>query len=104
MPNCAQNSVPECKEWLTEVGLDSPALVVDIVICGIVACNMLKRIPWQLIATMIVNCLDGGPCEEAHSLTWRHASKLVANAGTYSIKEETLNWVIVQRAVSVRHM
>lgn len=70
MPYRPRDSVPECEEWLTEVGLNTPALVVDVVVCGVIARNMLKRIPWQFVPTMVVYCLNGGPGKEAHSLSW----------------------------------
>lgn len=104
VPYRPKDPVPECKEWLAEIGLDPPALVVDIMVCGIVACNMLKGIPGQLVATMVVNCLDGGPGEKAHSLTRCHGSQLVTNTGANSVQKEALKWVVVEGAVCIRHM
>lgn len=44
-PHGPEESIPECKEWLREVCLDAPALVVDIVVCCIVARDMLDWVP-----------------------------------------------------------
>jgi len=40
-PDRPQWSIPECKEGLWEVGLDTPTLMVNVVVCGVVACDML---------------------------------------------------------------
>ena len=40
-PYCSQKSIPDREEWLAKVCLDAPTLVVDVMISGVVACDML---------------------------------------------------------------
>lgn len=46
--------------------------MVDVVVCGVVAGEMLQWIPWELVAAVVVYCLDGGAGEEPHSLAGGH--------------------------------
>jgi hypothetical protein len=89
---------------LGEVGLDAPALVVDIVVGGIVARDVLQRIPWQRVSAVIVDCLDGRGGKEGNSLTCSHASDQVRKTGTGGIEEETLKGVVVEGTVCVRNV
>lgn len=73
LPDCPKETIPECEEWLREIGLDSPALVVDIMVSGIVAGDMLQGVPWQGIATVVVNGFDRRGCKKYHSLAGRHS-------------------------------
>ena len=45
LPHGPHEPIPEGKVWLAEVGLDAPALMMDVVIGGIVAAQALKWIP-----------------------------------------------------------
>lgn len=58
-PDRAEKSVPEGEEWLGEVRLDAPALVVHIVVAGIVRRDVLQRVPGQSVSTVIVNGFEG---------------------------------------------
>lgn len=53
--------------------LDTPALVMDIVITGIVRRDLLQRIKWQSIAAMIIDSLDRRAREKPHALTRAHS-------------------------------
>lgn len=100
----AEDAVPEGEEGLGEIGLDSPGLVVDVVIGSIVACDELERIPGELVATVVVNSLDGREAEEQGALANVHARKLETDASTKAIEEEALKGVVVEGAIGVRHV
>ncbi len=104
VPDRSQYPVPEREEWLAEVRLDAPTLVVDIVVCGIVAGNMLKGIKWQSVSTMIIDSLDGRAGEEAHSLTWCHAGQLIPDTRANSVEKEPLKRMVIEGTVCVRNM
>lgn len=67
--------IPKGEKGLCKVGFDSPALVMDIVISGIVGSDMLQRIPRECIATVVIDGFDGGCREEDHALPVGHASR-----------------------------
>lgn len=55
--------------------LDPPALMVDVVIAGVVGCDVLQRIERQGIAAMVVHGFDSGAREEPHALTGTHTGQ-----------------------------
>lgn len=73
LPLSIQQSVPEDEERLRKVGLDAPALVMNVVIGSVVGGEVLQGIPWESVAAMIVNGLDGRAGEEPHRLTVGHS-------------------------------
>lgn len=91
----SQELVPESEEGLGKVGLDSPGLVVNVVVGSVVAGDELERVPRERVAAVVINGLDGRESEEASALDQRHASHLEANAGTKGVEEETLKGVVV---------
>jgi hypothetical protein len=50
---------------------------------------------------MVVDGFDGAACEEPHRLATCHAGNKVCKAGAECIEEETLKWMIVERAIRV---
>ncbi len=48
--------------------------MVNVMVSSIVRCNVLQRIKWQRIATMIVDGFDCGASEKPHALTGAHPS------------------------------
>ncbi|CAG7920329.1 unnamed protein product [Penicillium olsonii] len=58
IPLGAEHAIPKDEERLGEVGLDTPALVVDVVVSCIVGCKVLQRIPGELVATVVIDGLD----------------------------------------------
>lgn len=42
-----QEGVPEGEEWLRKVGLDSPVLMMNVMVCSIIAGNELERVPGE---------------------------------------------------------
>lgn len=64
----SQELVPESEEGLGEVGLDSPGLVVNVVVGSIVAGDELERIPREGVAAVVIDGLDGRESEEASAL------------------------------------
>jgi hypothetical protein len=79
-PHCAQESIPEGEKRLAEVSLNAPALMVDIMVFGVVACDVLQRIERQSVSAMVVNRLDGATGKKPHALSNRHAYYQVRKA------------------------
>lgn len=104
LPLCVQEAVPEDEEGLGEVGLDAPALMVNIVIGSIVGGEMLQRIPGEGVSAVVINSLDGRASEEPHGLAVGHAGNQEADAGTRSVQKEALNRVVVESTESVGHV
>ena len=84
--------------------LDAPALMVNVVVAGVVRSEVLKRIPWQRIATMIINRLYGGTRKEPHALTSAQACQLERNACSQCIQEKAFQRMVVQGAKSIRNV
>jgi hypothetical protein len=55
LPDCPKETIPEGEEWLREIRLDSPTLVVDIMVSGIVACEVLQWIPGKCVPAVVVH-------------------------------------------------
>ena len=79
-------------------------LVVDVVVLGVVAGNELKRIPWESVSAVIVDSLNCGHREEQNALAECHAGDLECDGGTKGIEKETLNRVVVESTIGVRHI
>lgn len=73
----AQQPVPKGEKGLRKVGLDTPALVVYVVVAGIVARDVLQRIPGQRVATVIIDGLEGRADKEVQALARRHACNFI---------------------------
>lgn len=54
----ATNAVEVDEEGLREVGLDTPALVVNVVVCGVVRENAVDRVVGECVAAVIHYGLD----------------------------------------------
>ena len=78
--------------------------MVHIMVGRVVASDELKRVPWESVATVIIDSLDGGYGEEPHRLSVGHARNQKPNTGTSSIQEESLYWMIIERTESVRNV
>lgn len=76
--------------------LDTPALMVDVVVAGIIRSDELQRIPRQSISAVVVYCLEGRASEEAHSLSWRQSSQHVGNARAQDVQQESFKGMIVE--------
>lgn len=96
VPLSTEQAVPDDEEGLREVGLDAPALVVNVVIRSIVRREMLQWIPRERIATVVVDGLDGRKCEKPHGLTIRHSRNKESDPGACGIQQETFDRVVVQ--------
>jgi len=100
-PHGAQKGIPKSEEGLAEVGLDAPALVVDIVVCRIVGGNFLQWVKRKSVSAVIVDSLDGAASEEPHGLAASHAREKIGEASAESVEQETLEWVVVQGSVGI---
>lgn len=81
-PHRAQEPIPECEKRLAEVGLDTPALVMNVMVLSVVASNVLERIKGQSVTTVIINSLDCAAGEEPHALANGHAYYQVRDTST----------------------
>lgn len=95
-PLRAKKTIPEDEERLGEIGLDTPALVVDVMVSGVVGGEMLQWIPGEGIATVIIDSLDSREGEEPHGLAVSHAGDQESNSSASRIQEESLNRVVVE--------
>lgn len=86
LPHCPKYPIPNREEWLREIRLDAPALMMNVVVSGIVAANMLQRIPGQSITAVVVDGLNGAASKEAHSLTGGHAGSFISKRGSECIE------------------
>lgn len=82
LPHGAQPAVPNSEKGLAKVGLDAPALVVNIMVGGIVAGNVLQGIPGQRVSAVVIDRLHGAKRIEEDGHARRHAANLVGQART----------------------
>lgn len=99
-----QESIPEGEEGLGKVGLDTPVLVVNVVVGSIVAGDELERVPGERVAAVVVDSLDGGHGKEPHALTHSHEGGLERDSRAKGVEEEALDGVVVQSAVGIRNV
>lgn len=76
--------------------------MVDVVVGGVVGRDLLKGVPRELVAAMVIDCFDCGHREEPHALTGRHSGSQESHTRTGCIKEESFDWVVVQSTKGVR--
>ena len=70
--------------------------MVHIVICCIVSCDVLKRIPRECIATMVIDSLNRAACEEAQTLSNCHPCSEVGSSGPQCVEQKALKRMVVQ--------
>ena len=56
--------------------------MVDVMVAGVVGGDVLKRIPGQGVAAVIVHCFEGRGGEEYHTLSGIHSRDFVCYACT----------------------
>lgn len=96
-PSRLQKAIPEGEERLREVGLNAPALMMDIMIRSIIRGEVLQGIPGEVVAGVIIHRLDGTEGEQEHRLPVVHVGREKCNTSTSGVQEESLNRVIVER-------
>ncbi len=74
---------------------------MNIMVSGIVACDVLEGVPWKGISAVIVDGLDCRAGEEAHSLARGHEGEFVGDAGAEGVEEEALKGVIIESAEGI---
>lgn len=87
---------------ISGTNLDTPALVVNVVIARVVPEHLLQRVPRQAISAMVVDRLHGREAKEHHGAARSHPREFVAEARANRVHEETLERVIVKCAERVR--
>lgn len=103
-PHSAKVLVPENKERLGEVCFDTPALVMDVVVLGIVRKQALERVEGEFVAAVVIDGLDGRACEKPHGLSDSHASYQIGEPSSESVEQKSFKGVVVQCAVSIGHV
>lgn len=79
-------------------------LMVDIVEICVVVCEQLKRIPGQLVTTVIINSLESCQDEEEGCLSSAETRYGFAHSASETIKQETLDRMVIQCSESIRHV
>lgn len=74
---------------------------MDIVVCGIVASDELKRVEGETVAAVVVDGFDGATAEEEHCLACGEACEEVCEASTGCVEEEALDGVVVESTEGV---
>ena len=95
LPHGAEHAVPYGEEGLRVVGLDAPALVMDVVIGSVIARQVLERVPRKRVAAVVINSLDIRSYKETHAHSGGQEGCLVGDGRTERIEDETLDGVIV---------
>lgn len=100
-PNRSQNSIPKREKRLRKICFNPPTLMMNIMISRIITRDMLERIPWKCITTMIIYCFDSWGDEKCHTLTGSHAGYFVGDGGAEGVEEESFERVVVEGTVGV---
>jgi hypothetical protein len=74
---------------------------MDIVVSGIIAGEMLDRVPGERIAAMVIHGLQCRQRKEDHALSRGQAGDFVGNACAEGIKEESFEGVVIESAVGI---
>lgn len=99
-----KDDVPVNEPGLGKVGLDTDNLVVYVVIVGRIAAENLERVKREAVAGVVVDGLAGGEDEEEHRLADRETGDSLRKYSAERVEQEALDRVIVERAVSIRHV
>lgn len=68
---------------------------MNVMVCSVVASNVLERIPRQCVSAVVVNGFDGRADEEENSLFHAHIRNLVCQTGTQCVEEKAFERMIV---------
>lgn len=71
----AQDGVPMHEEWLSEIRFYANNLVMNVMVVRVVTRHQLQGVEGEAIATVVVNGLEGGECEEQSGLAGIHSCK-----------------------------
>ena len=78
--------------------------MVNVVVVGIVGSHELERVPWKLVAAVVIDSLQGGKHEQHNRLACGQTGDQLCDTSTNTVENEALNGVIVQSTVGVRHI
>ena len=78
-------------------------MVYVVVICR-VAGEQLERVEWEAVPAVIIDRLAGREDEEEHRLADREASDGFGKHGAERVEQEALDWMVVERTVSIGHV
>lgn len=71
-------------------------------ISSVVGGDLLKGVPRESVAAMVIDRLDRGHGEKPHALTVAHASCEVRDARASSIEQESFDGMVIQSTKSIR--
>lgn len=80
---------------------DSKHLVMDVVVDGVVWEDLLEKVPWERVSTMVV---DGFQCRkrvEEDRFSWSQIQGNGGNACAHRVQEKSFNRVVEQCAKSI---
>lgn len=102
--HCSAKSIEVDEERLREVGLDAPALVMNVVVSGVVGEDPVNRVPREGVAAVIKHGLHSRPGKEPYRLAHSHACEQVREARAKGVHDEALERVVVEGTIGVRHV
>ena len=76
--------------------------MVHIVVASVVRGKVLKWVPWQGIAAVVIDCLDGGASEKPHSLARSKPRDEIPYASSERVEQEAFEGMIVKGTVCIR--
>ena len=103
-PNGTQKPIPEREEWLREICLDAPTLMMHVMVSSIVACEVLQRVPGQGVPAMIIDGLERGTCEEPHALAWGELCDKICKSSAKGVEQEAFKRVVIKSTIGVGHV
>ena len=78
--------------------------MVDIMVVRVVLAEHLQWIPRETVSAVVVHCLECGDDEEQRRFPCRHECDSLGKGSTDTVKKETFQWVVVQRAICVGYI
>lgn len=100
----AKEFVPKGEEGLRKVCLDTPYLVVDIVVDGVIRESPLEQVEWKTVPAVVINGFHGGKRVQEYVLAWSQPENHGRSAGSESVQQKAFNRVVVQGTISVWHV
>ena len=79
-------------------------LVVNVVVVGVVGADKLQRVPGEPVPAVVVDGLQRGNTKEEHGFASGKVRNPFRDPRTDSVKEEALEWVVVQSTERVRNV
>lgn len=75
--------------------------MMNVMVVSVVPTEHLKRVPWEVVSTVVVHGLERRDAKEEHGLSRVHSSERLCNGCSEAVQKEALNRVVVQRPKGV---